>query len=413
MKMLISAPCLFLVALLSCLFTMNSYADQEVTTFKPVFKLRSDLRCWPSHTNNGANSGDCRGKNAFLADQPPMYWEEHTETSNGVTARLITYWVYLSHQSACAISVGEHVDDWEKITVHLENGKLKHVAYNQHNGRYVLDAASVPLEGTHPIVYTGKYSHGSYHDQRSRCAADDGCFVTFNYCFYWKDPRGPGVSWSPSLQPLSALSTAAIFPGSPNPHQRSTRPHREKVCREDGGNDIVAGIGLANTCNRNPAYLKDENMTLEDMVEESIGTVTKLAFKTHHNTYLTAIGDGGGDLASSANAVYSWEQFEMAKVSGSECVKHNDTVYIATGNGIHYLRGNFNGVLDTLTGSVGSRARFTILNYTSQDTCLAHGDVIALKNTGVNKFVVAEPDGTADVDRTAVGTWEKFIVELQ
>jgi len=413
MNMKKSGPYLILITLLSYLFTMNSYADQDVTTFKPLFKLRSDLNCWPSYTNDGANSGDCRHRDHFLADQPPIYWEEHTETANGVTARLITYWVYYSHQGKCGIGVGEHVDDWEKITVHLENGKLKHVVYNQHNGRYILDAASAPMAGTHPIVYSGKYSHGSYHDQRSNCAFDGGCYVNFNYCFYWKDPRGPGIDWSPSLQPLSALSTTANFPGSTNPHQRSSRPHRDKVCKELGGNDIVGGIGIENTCDRNPAYLKDETMTLEAMVEESIGTITKLAFRTHHNTYLVAENDGGGALNSDRTSVYSWEQFEMAKVSGSECVKHNDEVYIATGNGVHYWRGNYNGTLDTLTGSVGSRARFKILNYTSQDTCLAHGDIIALKNTAVNKFVVAEPDGTADVDRSSVGTWEKFIVELQ
>ena len=126
--------CLSLMVLTSLGIT-HSYAG-EVEDFAPVYKLRSDLQCWPSYTNLGANSGTCRSKAEFLSDLPPVFWEDHTETKSGVTTRLITYWVYFSNQPKCsAIAGGDHVDDWEKITVHLEEGVLKHVTYNQHNGR--------------------------------------------------------------------------------------------------------------------------------------------------------------------------------------------------------------------------------------------------------------------------------------
>jgi hypothetical protein len=415
-KKIILGGSLILLGVLSILFTTSQAyaADQEVSTFKPIFNLRTDLRCWPSYTNTGANSGDCRSRQDFLADSPPIFWEDHLQTSNGVVHRLITYWVYLSHQSKCGLFGGDHVDDWEKITVHLENGKLKHVTYNQHNGRYTLDAASVPLTGgTHPLIYTGKYSHGSYHDQRSNCALDGACYADMNYCFYWKDPRGPGVAWSPTVVPLSDLSTTAIFPGSSNPHQRSSRPHRDKVCREDGGNDIALGIGIENTCKRNPAYLKDDSMTLEEMAAEGSEGDTKLALKTYHGNYILALYNGGANVEATAAEAQSWETFEISKVWGSQCPKHGDTVYVRTGNG-SFWRANPDGWLRATSRSGSTYySRFLLYNYTNQTGCLANNDEIALKSTYVNKFVVAERDGNVNANRSSARNWERFTVELQ
>jgi hypothetical protein len=384
-----------------------------VEDFAPVFKLRSDLQCWPSYTNLGANSGVCRSRQEFQSNPPPVFWEDHTETKSGVTTRLISYWIYFSNQPKCSATAGgNHVDDWEKITVHLEDGALKHVTYNQHNGRYTLDRSSVPLENGHPVVYTGKYSHGSYHDQRSKCTFDGTCFVGVNYCFYWKDPRGPGVTWNPGVQPLSALSSTAVFPGSSNPHSRSTRPHQDKVCREDGGQDVALGIGLENTCNRNPKYLKDDSMTLQQMATESIGTTTTLALKTYHNTYMVAENGGGSDINANRKQAFACETFFMRKVSGLACVKHNDVVSLK-GQLNAYWRSNTNGTLDARTGGVGNNAKFQIVNHTNQNKCLANKDVISLRSTYTNRYVVAEPEGNADVDRTGVGNWERFTVELQ
>jgi hypothetical protein len=391
----------------------HSYAD-EVDDFAPILELRSDLQCWPSYTNLGANSGVCRSRQEFQSDLPPVFWEDHIETNGGVTTRLISYWIYYSNQPKCsAIAGGNHVDDWEKITVHVEDGVLKHVTYNQHNGRYTLDSSSVPLKDGRPVAYVGKYSHGSYHDQRSQCTFHRTCFnASANYCFYWKDPRGPGVYWKPGLLPLSALSTTAVFPGSSNPHSRSTRPHQDKVCREDGGQDVVLGIGLENTCNRNPQYLKNQSMTLQQMATKSIATKTTLALKTYHNKYMAALSNGGGDVVAYAPAANSWETFEMAKVSGSECVKHNDVVYLRTGNG-KYWRSNVGGALDAKASSKGWRTRYQITNHTNQNSCLSNNDVISLRNTAVNKYVVAENNGDANVNRTSIGNWEKFTVEIQ
>ena len=404
---------LMMLLALSSLALSNSYAG-EVEDFAPVFKMRTDLRCWPSFTNNGNNSGECRSRSDFESNKPPIYWEDKVVTSNGKTARLISYWVYYSHQSACsAIAGGDHVDDWEKITVHLENGELKHVTYNQHNGRYTLDKSAVPLEGgTHPVVYVGKYSHGSYHGERSRCTFDNSCYVGVDYCFYWKDPRGPGVTWNPSVTPLSNLSASANFPGSRNPLQRSTRPHQDKVCREDGGQDVIFGIGLENTCDRNPAYLKDEFMTLEQMAIAGLSKTQNLALKTHHGTYMVAEQDGSSAVNANRTAISSWERFNMANYSGTACILHGDVVSLQAVSG-QYWRGNSNGVLDTKTSNIGSRARYQVTNHTNTTSCLANNDVISLKNTGVNRYVVAERNGDANVNRTKIGSWEKFVVKFQ
>ena len=254
-----------LLACLALLVQPASALASDAQTYAPSFQLRSDLECWPSMPGNGENSGECRSRAAFEANPPPVFWEEHVITHNGVTAKLITYWVYYGNQNNCSTFGGGHVDDWERITVHLQDGNLRHVSYNQHNGRYTLDAADVPLkDGRHPIVYVGKYSHGGYHDQRARCTLDGLCYTDGNYCFYWKDPRGPGVEWTPSLLPLTELSPAAVFPGSTNPRQR-TRPEYDTVCRTDGGQDVIFGIGLENTCERNPTDLKDPALTLKQM----------------------------------------------------------------------------------------------------------------------------------------------------
>ncbi|WP_231758632.1 hypothetical protein [Microbulbifer elongatus] len=255
-----------LLVLLSLAGTAASAAGNTVEDFRPLFKLRSDLQCWPTWPAAGGNSGDCVSKSAFIASAPPVFTETYGETVNGREHQLITYWAYYGNQNACSTFGGAHVDDWENVSVHLVDGNLRHITYSQHNGRYTITPDMAEMDGNHPLVYVGKYSHGSYHDQRARASADAWAFFSGDYCFYWKDPRGPGETWSPQTRDLAEVGMASVFPGSQNPLTRELRPHQRTVCRVDGG-QVIGGVidATENTCARNPDYLQDPALTLQDL----------------------------------------------------------------------------------------------------------------------------------------------------
>ncbi|MCM2678134.1 NPP1 family protein [Echinimonas agarilytica] len=254
-------------AAMYALLAMSPASAGVYEDFRPIYKLRSDLQCWPTAPNQGSNSGQCLSRSNFQSQQPPVYVEEYQEVVNGKSHQLITYWAYYGNQNGCASVDNGHDDDWEAMTLHLVDQALFHITYWQHNGRYTRKASDVELDGTHPVVYVGKYSHGNYHDQRSRSSADGWTFLTGGYCYYWKDPRGPGETWANGVAPLNDIGQGSIFPGSTNPLNRDLRPHERGVCRTDGGK-VIGGIidGTENTCQRNPSYLKDENLTLQDML---------------------------------------------------------------------------------------------------------------------------------------------------
>jgi hypothetical protein len=219
----------YFTALLSLTFiTTFTHAD-TVSALRPIFKMRSDLQCWPTQPNSGSNSGECLSQSEFESDKPNAYIENYAETVNGKAHRLITYWLYYGNQNGCASADSGHDDDWEAVTVHTVDGVMAHVTYGQHNGRYTLAASDTPTDNGHPIAFVGKYSHGNYHDERSRASWDSWAYNTGDYCYYWKDPRGPGSSFAPGGIALSNVGTASNFPGSTNPINRSTKPYQQSV----------------------------------------------------------------------------------------------------------------------------------------------------------------------------------------
>ena len=52
-----------------------------------------------------------------------------------------------------------------------------------------------------------------------------------------------------------------------------------------------------------------------------------------------------------------------------------------------------------------------MVNHSDSSGCLASGDSISLKSAH-NKYVVAESNGDANADRSAIGSWEKFSVQF-
>jgi hypothetical protein len=95
---------------------------------------------------------------------------------------ILTYWFFYGWQDYCSPSLGAHHADWEHVVVKIIDGQLDRVMYFQHAGQYTRIPGNYEVyDYTHPVVYVGKNSHGSYHD--------DGGSGT---CCYFEDFRNPG-----------------------------------------------------------------------------------------------------------------------------------------------------------------------------------------------------------------------------
>ena len=118
----------------------------------------------------------------------------------------ITYWWFYGYQHPCAGSSGSHQGDWEHVMVTLNEAQtaIAAVTYFQHGDFYTriggpLDASCGGIigtgrcsgshgfesTGTHPVVYTAKTAHGSFHDSNSIGLG------TYDACTYYGDYRNP------------------------------------------------------------------------------------------------------------------------------------------------------------------------------------------------------------------------------
>ncbi len=132
---------------------------------------------------------------------------------------------------------------------------------------------------------------------------------------------------------------------------------------------------------------------------------TPISFKTAHNTYLTAEGNGGGTVNANRNTIGAWERFHFISEGP---LKDGTEVSIQTGNG-SYFSAQQKGGLDANRTAVGPWERFILINRTSPGGLLRQGDRIALK-TAHNTYVVAENNGQANANRGGIGSWETFTV---
>jgi hypothetical protein len=132
----------------------------------------------------------------------------------------IRYWWFYGFQHACsnlwpAKGKGAHNGDWENVIVILREDRnaIAAVVYYQHGGWYTRiagprDAPCTPdgtgrcgfrgfrTEGEHPVVYAGRFSHGSFHDDNASGAAGLEApkkgEESFWNCLYYADYRNPG-----------------------------------------------------------------------------------------------------------------------------------------------------------------------------------------------------------------------------
>ncbi len=136
-----------------------------------------------------------------------------------------------------------------------------------------------------------------------------------------------------------------------------------------------------------------------------------IAFKSAHNKYLVAEKNGNDNVNANRSAIGSWETFTMELLSSGNCPTDGSSVAISTQGG-YYLRGMSSGGFNAQTAVIGEKAKLELINHTDQSGCLAAGDVVSLKSNKFNTYVVAESNGSANANRTAIGSWEKFTVKF-
>lgn len=131
----------------------------------------------------------------------PTYWKAFR---CGNQYRLVYWWFY-GYQFDCDCVSGEHHGDWEHLLVVLSEDKtqIAAVTFFQHGGYYTRlgrrDGYGL-AGGTHPIVYTGRNNHGSYHNTQSGAQT----------CCYWEDHRDGGGPWLDTwVAPLRRLRPVA------------------------------------------------------------------------------------------------------------------------------------------------------------------------------------------------------------
>lgn len=177
-------------------------------------KFGSKNKCFPSSADDyynaragGNNNRICNTDyNTMNSGSVPTYWRA-MECGDDLH---IAYWFYTGYQDTCMWGQGSHDADWEHVVVKVEDYKstsksLGAVQFYQHYGWYTMPPGDYSVDGTHPIVYSGKNSHGSYHD-------DGGS----GGCCYWEDYRKPGSknqymsSWL-NLEELRRTNSAKAF----------------------------------------------------------------------------------------------------------------------------------------------------------------------------------------------------------
>jgi hypothetical protein len=159
--------------------------DQAASTF-PM-----SAQTWFANNCHNRRWPECEGLTTrsmeTLRNNVPTYYQV---TLCGEQIRL-TYWWFYGYQPQCdAFGSGTHPADWEHITVTLstDGSQPAAVTYYQHGGWYtrIAGRGGFSTVGSHPVIYVGKTSHGSYH--RSGGSGT---------CLYWEDWRNPSdaSSW--------------------------------------------------------------------------------------------------------------------------------------------------------------------------------------------------------------------------
>ena len=140
-------------------------------------------------TDQALGCDSCTGP-AFLAGQRPnqsavpAYAEVVHRTDNGHPTNVtdIIYWMFYPYNNGKRVCIGvyvsrigclggystfgNHVGDWENVTLRFVDGTPQLISLSQHDGgqTFPYGGKDVVLVGEHPVVYAAQGSHGLYAD---------------------------------------------------------------------------------------------------------------------------------------------------------------------------------------------------------------------------------------------------------
>ncbi len=226
----------------------------QAKKFAPILKFdqkqAEPQKCFPSDPGqywdarkNGDKGIICNESVDSLTNgEIPIYYE-YQDCSGDST--VIMYWFFYGFQDTCSPGLGSHPADWERVAVKIKNGKLERVMFYQHGGFYTKNLGNFELvDGTHPVAFVGKNSHGSYHDRGGSGS-----------CLYFEDYRNPGgnnyslhteqnlvaLHRGPDAPEWMTSGDSSNFDGIPSPLARNTNLCALEGCR---GEDFQIGSAL-------------------------------------------------------------------------------------------------------------------------------------------------------------------------
>jgi hypothetical protein len=136
----------------------------------------------------------------------------------------------------------------------------------------------------------------------------------------------------------------------------------------------------------------------------------EVSFGTYHGTYVKNEQNGGlnSTVSSDATALGSWETMYMTNLSETEeCISNGSTITIRSDDG-WYWQARPKGGLHVNVLVANSYEKFQLINHTDSSGCIADGDQVSIYSLAHGTYVVAESNGDTNVNRTKIGTWEKF-----
>lgn len=247
--------------------TSDACRAEQAKKFAPLLRFDQEQgqeeKCFPSDAGDYYNARKSGSKERICntdvgsidGNRVPVYYSYENCSSD---TTVIMYWFFYGYQDTCTGSLGAHDADWERVAVKIRNGQVERVLFHQHKGSYTRNPDSMEFDGTHPVVYIGKNSHGSYHD-------DGGS----GSCLYFEDYRNPGdkdhrlQSWNNLVELKDSqgapewmrTKSAEFFDGIPGPLARGINLCSMVGCQ---GKDTKIGSSLCfGTCGCSKSSIGD------------------------------------------------------------------------------------------------------------------------------------------------------------
>ncbi|MCP3063716.1 M12 family metallopeptidase [Myxococcus sp. K38C18041901] len=143
-----------------------------------------------------------------------------------------------------------------------------------------------------------------------------------------------------------------------------------------------------------------------------------ISLRASNGNYVVAENGGGGTVNANRTAVGEWERLRLMDRNGDSLMS-GDTVYLQTHNGNYIQALNGGGSRTNATPTApGEWESFRITKRSGNIlTPINTGDSVALEIGGLltTYYMVAEFGGgdIVNIDRTAVGAWEQFIITFE